>query len=93
MTALTEQTHLELSRDQIATTLDHEVVILNTHTGRYFTLSGIGTKVWELLQTTQTPQQLQQIILETYDVSEARCQQDLFKLLGEMHHAGLISGR
>jgi hypothetical protein len=88
--SLTPQTVLELSPQQIATRLEHEVVILNTHTGRYYTLSGVGTKIWELLQTPSTPQKLQETILSQYNVSQDQCQADLSRILGELHDAGLL---
>lgn len=83
--------YIQCSRDQIATRLEHEVVILNTYSGRYYTLSGVGVAVWELLQTPQTSHTLHEAILKGYNVSAEQASQDLTTLLGDLYHAGLIT--
>lgn len=75
---------------QISTELEGEVVILNTATGKYYTLDGVGTDVWRHLQDELKVADLCREVEARYDVTPERCREDVFALLENLAAAGLV---
>ncbi|HZQ06966.1 MAG TPA: PqqD family protein [Anaerolineae bacterium] len=71
--------------------LDEEGVILNLSDENYYGLGDVGARVWELLATTENPEEIVSALLAEYDVQEEILRADLAHLLSEMERAGLIS--
>jgi len=70
--------------------LQGELVLLNLNTGIYFGLDSLGTRIWHLLQERQSLQKILDTLLQEFDVTEAQCREDLFRLIGQMREKGLI---
>lgn len=83
-------TRVIATKQQVAADMMGEAVILNTDSGIYFGLNGVGTRIWELVQQPITVQTVQQTILHEYDVDAERCEQDIHRLLGKLLDAGLV---
>jgi hypothetical protein len=78
-------------QEQVSCDLSGEVVILNMRNGEYFGLNPVGARVWELLQSHHSVQQILEVLLEEYpDVDRETCTADLFRLLEELADADLI---
>ncbi len=77
---------------QASTDLGDSVVILHVESGVYYTLDGVGALVWRtLLIGSATVDELQQRIMEHYDVAPIRCQVDLAALLQDLVQADLVT--
>lgn len=72
------------------TTVDGELVLLNTETGTYQGLTGVGPRVWELLQEPTTVQYLADTIAEEYDVADASCEEDILEFVRTMVDEKLV---
>ncbi len=83
-------TRVMATNQQVAADMMGEAVILNTDSGIYFGLNGVGTRIWELVQQPITVQAVQQTILDEYEVDAERCEQDIHRLLGKLLDAGLV---
>jgi hypothetical protein len=70
--------------------LQGEAVILNLDTGVYFGLDPVGTRTWHLLRQHGTLQKVLEALLDEYDVTEARCREDLLDLVARMEEQGLV---
>lgn len=82
---------ISLKTDTIlATSMDDEIVILDTINGKYFGLDGVGARVWEILQTAQSVDQVKKTLLDEYDVDEQECENDLIELLNGLCEAKLL---
>ena len=79
------------STTQISTSLDGETVILNTVSGRYFSLAEVGSSLWKALQKPHSLDELLVVILESYDVDAGTAAHDVHALLGTLHEAGLVT--
>jgi len=90
MSTLTLTSTVVRSADQISTDLGGEAVILSFQKEEYFSLDGVGLRLWELLETPHTVADLLAAILETYEVDSATAERDLLAVLGEMEGEGLI---
>ncbi len=71
--------------------LPDEVVFLNEEQGGYYGLSGVGARVWELIQRPQTIEQIVVTLVREYDVDKQRCRQDIEELLEDMASSGLVA--
>ena len=65
----------------IADVLDHEAVILNLDTGKYYSARDSGLDVWQLLSAGYTTDEAIQQLAERYTVDAAGLKPDVEKLL------------
>ena len=87
---LTPTTVVRALVDHLSSDLGGETVILHMGDGVYFGLDEVGTRIWALIQE---PRQVAEVCSELraeYYVEEARCEEAVLRLLGEMSEAGLI---
>lgn len=90
---LSPQSVVAVTKHQVSCELGDESAILNTRHGIYYGLDPIGTEIWKRLQNPCKISEIQQFLLEEYDVEPERCQCDLLDLLKELLAAGLIEIR
>ncbi len=63
---------------------------MQTHTGQYFTLDGVGLFIWNLLKSPQTPDALCNAIVASYEVTPKQAQADVDAFLRDLQEAQLI---
>ena len=84
-------TRLQIPDGIVHRDLEGELVVLNLNSGIYFGLDPVGTRIWHLLETSQTLSQVLSLLLEEYDVTEAQGRQDLEHFIAQMQEKGLIA--
>jgi len=82
-----------VSRDQMASDIAGETVILGLTAGRYYGLDPVGARVWQIIQTPRAVADVRRTIVSEYDVEPERCEADLLALLQKMADAGLVEVR
>ena len=83
-------TVVRASRDQAATRLGEETVLLSLANSIYYGLDEVGTVIWGLLSEPVTVGAIRDAIVRQYDVTEEVCERDLIALLNELLDHGLI---
>lgn len=78
------------TKEHLSSDLNNESVILNLKSGVYYGLSAVGASVWNLIQQPRTVSEIQDALLEKYDVEPEQCERDLLALLQELEAEGLI---
>lgn len=78
------------SPDQISTDLGGEAVILGLKSEAYFSLEGVGLRLWEWMAEPKTAAELLAAILDTYEVEPARAERDLLALVQELADERLV---
>jgi hypothetical protein len=81
------------AKDQVSCSLGDEAAILHMQTGIYYGLDPVGARIWNLMQEPRTVEELRTAIVAEYEVEPARCEGDLFMLLGKLQTEGLIEVR
>jgi Coenzyme PQQ synthesis protein D (PqqD) len=76
--------------DQVSSDLAGEVVILGLSSGVYYGLNEVGASIWNLIQQSRTIQEIQDALLQEYDVEASQLKLDIFSLLSELSAVGLI---
>lgn len=74
----------------VAADMDGEKVMLNIEKGKYFSLNGIGGRIWELLEKPLAVREVVAALLKEYDVEEKTCQHHVQAFLSNLYAQGLI---
>lgn len=70
--------------------LDGEAVLLNLDTGKYFGLDEVGTRIWQLLQSSASIQVAFDQLQAEYEVDPGQLRTDLEGLIAELITEKLI---
>ena len=70
--------------------LNGEAVILNLKNGKYYGLNGVGSRIWDLVQTPISSSEIESVILLEYDVALELCQRQVSEFLKQMLSEELI---
>jgi hypothetical protein len=70
--------------------VDGETILLNKERGTYQGLSGVGPRIWELIQEPTTVETLVETVSTEYDVEPGRCERDVHEFLQEMAAERLV---
>ena len=81
---------IERSSDQVSTDLGQETVILGLQSDEYFSLKGVGARIWEIIQEPKTAREILNTILNDYAVEPERGERDLLAVLQELADEGLV---
>lgn len=77
--------------NQVAAEIDGDLVMMNIGQGEYYGITGVGSRIWELLATPATVADIVRVICTEYDVEEAQCQADTQAFVEELIKLGLAS--
>lgn len=78
------------AKEQVSRNTGRETVVAGLRKGRYYALSDVGARVWELVQQPIAARDLQQVITQEYEVPPERCEADLLRLLSDLADEQLI---
>ncbi len=78
------------AQNQLSCDLAGEAAILNVKRGIYYGLDPIGARIWNLMQEPRKVAEIQNTILNEYDVEPETCARDLASLLEKLLSEGLI---
>jgi hypothetical protein len=70
--------------------LGDELVALDANSGLCFGFSNVATSVWRQLEQPKDLGQLQEALLQEYEVDPAQCSQELQELLEDMTAKKLV---
>lgn len=76
--------------DILTASVDGELVMMSIQAGNYYSIGGIGTLVWELLDRPRTLDELVDAVVADYDVERARCAADVAAFVDELLGLNLI---
>jgi hypothetical protein len=88
--SITPDTLIHAVPGQVSTEMDDEAVILHVASGRYYSLAGVGNRIWKLLETPRTLADLVAQVTEEYDVEHDRCTSDVEALVRGFLDKGLV---
>ncbi len=78
-------------RNDIDTTdLNGEIVMMDLEKGRYFSLNGVGSRIWEIIEEPIGINKIVDYLLEEYDVSRNECEENVLEFLGKLDDANII---
>lgn len=89
-TDISTATLLQRNPDMIAANLDGDLVMMNEKLGRYYGISGVGARAWELLETPASIDDLVDAICQEYEIDTETCQQDIIRFAQDLMKVDLI---
>jgi hypothetical protein len=78
------------STDLSARTIGNETIVLDMRSSRYFSVIGVGSRLWELLADETTLDALVATIVEEYEVDAATASRDTAAFVERLHSADLL---
>ena len=79
-----------VSKSQLSVAGPDVTVILDPASSTYFSLDGVGLRVWDLIQEPRRVSDVCELLLDEFEVLPHVMMADLKVLLGELDAAGLI---
>ncbi len=70
--------------------MDGETIMMSIENGEYYGLNSIGSRIWQLLQSTKTVSEICDAVLPDYDVTPEQCAQDVLNFLNRMAEKGVV---
>lgn len=83
-------TSLAVSAHVLAQEFDGAKTMMNTHSEEYFSLDGVGKRMWDVIVQTQTLREAHTELLEEFEVTPAQLEDDLLALAAELVASGLM---
>ena len=78
-------------RNDIDTTdLNGEIVMMDLEKGRYFSLNGVGSRIWEIIEEPIGINKIVDCLLEEYDVNRNEWEENVLEYLGKLDDANII---
>jgi len=74
-----------------AKVMDGEAVIINLATGTYYSLRDAGGRIWELMESARSLEQIAAVLAREYDVAPARALQDGQALFQQLEQEQLVT--
>lgn len=81
---------LRRSPDALATQVDGDIMMLVLSTGMYHSLSGVAARIWEVLESPSTVDEVAAHIAGEYGVALEQCRADTQSFLDDLSRAGLV---
>lgn len=80
-----------LSPDVISQEVSGETVLLDLNSENYFGLDEVGTRIWQLIESSGNLQDIYDTLLAEYEVEPDQLLEDIEQLLTDIEKAGLVS--
>lgn len=71
-------------------TVDDETILLDTETQEYFSLNESGTMIWNILEEKKNLKEVQETILDMYEIDENQVESDILKFVEALKEKKLI---
>lgn len=69
---------------------DPSLVLLNPHSGEYYTLDDVGARVWQLCDGKRTVAQIAEVVAQEYEAPPEVIERDVMALLKELIDEALV---
>ncbi|NDJ10006.1 MAG: PqqD family protein [Acidobacteriia bacterium] len=83
---------IQRTGEQSAAYIEKTLLMMDVQKGQYFSLNGMATRIWELLEHPTTQAALIAQLLDEYEVTEETCGAEVEAFLAELRHHKLLGG-
>lgn len=77
--------------DLVATDMDGDTVMMSIERAEHYGVGGVGSRVWELLESPASITDIVKAICGEFEVNEPTCQADMKWFVEDMQSHGLVS--
>ena len=90
MTDLNPDTPLIRDPDLVAADMDGDLVMMSIDNGEYYGVGGVGPRIWELLESPRTVEQISAAIVDEFEVEAETCREDILGFIRQLLDMGLV---
>lgn len=90
MASLADTSLYTRNQSVLWTELDGQFLLMDIESGAYFELTGVGSTVWRVLESSRSEADIVDHILARYDVDQIQCEQDVRVFLDKLLAAGML---
>ncbi len=76
--------------DLIWRLLDDNAVVVSPGIGEVRVLNQVGTVIWQLLVEENSPEEIEQYLVNHYEVSHDKAKSDLFQFFDDLANRGVV---
>lgn len=76
--------------DLISSEIDGEVVMMSIEDGSYFAIGGVGGRVWELLNSPVSIEEIVTKLTTEFDIDEQSCRRDVVNFIQSLLKDGVV---
>jgi len=81
---------IKISEDLFVEKIDNEIVLLDTQTQEYFSLSEVGIVIWDILSDEKELRKVHNKLIDLYDVDSVQLENDLLNFIEVLVNKKLI---
>jgi len=70
--------------------IDGDVIALSIDKGMCYGFNEVGSRVWQILEQGVSIREISDLLVREYDVDSATCEEEVARLVGELHAEGMI---
>jgi len=85
-----DKTILKRKSEILSSDMDGETVMMSVENSEYYSLSPIGTKIWELVENEISFENLISKLMKEYSVDIDTCKKDTVEFVNELINKGLV---
>lgn len=83
-------TPLVRSESMLYSEVDGEVTMMSVETGRYYSLTSVGARIWTLLEQAMPASRICDQLLTEYRVERRKCEDEVLAVLRKMAGEGVV---
>lgn len=87
---ITVESNVRKSADLIVAEVDDDVVLMHTVSGKFFSLTDTGRRIWDLMGDEVPVTTLVHKVQSEFDVGRAQCEEEVIELLNNLHQRALV---
>lgn len=91
MSNLNMENQLYKNEDIYSSEVDGETIMMNIDNNDYYTTQEIGNRIWELLDSLDTPKAICDQLMQEYEVSQEQCQNEVLQFLEQLLEHGIVT--
>lgn len=78
-------------RTDIDTTdLNGDIVMMDLEKGKYFSLNGVGSRIWNLVEEPVEVSKIIDSLLEEYDIDRDECEKNVLEFLSKLESEQIL---
>jgi len=85
-----DSTILKRKEEILSSDMDGETVMMSVENSEYYSLSPVGTRIWEIVEKEITYKDLISQLMSEYSVDIDTCKSDTEEFINELINKGLI---
>lgn len=81
---------LQRSNDLLGAAVGDELLMMSIEKGSYFSLNAVATRIWELLESPITFDELVARLMQEYEVPADTCRREVERFLAALRERGML---